>query len=107
MGRRFKTRLIGRAFALVLLFAVRFYQAAVSPLLGGGKCRFYPSCSEYAAEALKIYGPVIGAYLAASRLLKCGPWHEGGFDPVPGRGEIAARKWLGKLLKLRERTSKG
>ena len=40
-------------------------------------------------------------------LLKCGPWHEGGFDPVPERGEIAARKWLGKLLKLRERTSKG
>lgn len=76
-------------------------------MLGGGKCRFYPSCSEYASEALEMYGPLIGTYLAAARLLKCGPWHEGGFDPVPEPGEIAARKWLGKLLRLREQTSKG
>lgn len=76
-------------------------------MLGGGKCRFYPSCSEYAAEAVDKYGSIIGLYLAASRLLKCGPWHEGGFDPVPERGEIAARKWLGKLLRLKEQASKG
>lgn len=90
-----------------MLFAVRFYQAALSPLLGGGKCRFYPSCSEYAAEALNMYGPLVGAHLAVVRLLKCGPWHEGGFDPVPGHDEVAARKWLGMLLRLREQTSKG
>lgn len=54
-----------------------------------------------------MYGPLIGTYLAAARLLKCGPWHAGGFDPVPDRSEIAARKLLGKLLRQREQTSKG
>lgn len=107
MERRFKTRLIGRAAGWLLIFAVRVYQTVLSPMLGGGKCRFYPSCSEYAAEALNRYGPVIGLCLAASRLLKCGPWHEGGYDPVPERRDIEARKWLGKLLRQKERTSKG
>ncbi|MDO5114482.1 MAG: membrane protein insertion efficiency factor YidD [Synergistaceae bacterium] len=84
-----------------MVFCIRFYQAAISPLLGGGKCRFYPTCSEYAANALARYGPCVGMWLAASRILKCGPWHEGGFDPVPEPDEIALRKWLGKLLKKR------
>ena len=101
------SRFVARIPALFLIFCVRLYQVVVSPLLGGGKCRFYPCCSEYAATAVNKYGFVIGLYLAASRLAKCGPWHEGGFDPVPAPREIATRKWLGKLLKQTEQASKG
>jgi putative membrane protein insertion efficiency factor len=65
-----------------LRFAIRAYQAAVSPLLPRA-CRFYPSCSEYAAEALERHGALRGSWLAARRLVRCGPWHPGGCDPVP------------------------
>lgn len=64
-------------------FCVRFYQAAVSPVLGGGKCRFYPSCSDYAIEAIRKHGFFYGALLSLRRILRCGPWSEGGYDPVP------------------------
>ncbi|MBX3358376.1 MAG: membrane protein insertion efficiency factor YidD [Phycisphaeraceae bacterium] len=66
--------------ALVLL--VRIYQATLGPFLGG-RCRFVPSCSEYAIEAIRERGPVVGAYLAARRLLRCHPFGGSGFDPVP------------------------
>ena len=85
---RHKMRLV----SYCMIFCIRAYQALISPLLGGGKCRFYPTCSEYAAEALRRYGPLTGLRLAARRIVKCGPWHEGGFDPVPEPAEIAARK---------------
>ena len=49
----------------------------------GGRCRFTPSCSVYAREAISAHGPLRGARLAVRRLAKCGPWHEGGHDPVP------------------------
>lgn len=62
--------------------AVRAYQWTLRPLLGGN-CRFYPSCSDYAVEALRQHGAVRGAGLAAWRILRCNPWHEGGYDPVP------------------------
>ncbi len=67
-----------RAFAA----AIRFYQLFISPLLPK-RCRFYPTCSEYAREAILVHGVLKGGYLAARRLLKCGPWHPGGYDPVP------------------------
>jgi hypothetical protein len=61
---------------------VRGYRYAVSPLLGAN-CRFLPSCSEYAVDALERHGAVHGLYLAARRVCRCHPWHPGGFDPVP------------------------
>ncbi|GMA50744.1 hypothetical protein GCM10025857_21010 [Alicyclobacillus contaminans] len=47
------------------------------------RCRFVPSCSQYAVEAVQRYGALRGGWLAAKRLVKCGPWHKGGYDPVP------------------------
>jgi putative membrane protein insertion efficiency factor len=65
-----------------LLKVIRFYKLAISPLIGS-TCRFYPSCSDYAAEALKKHGFVKGVWLAAKRVCKCGPWNPGGPDFVP------------------------
>ncbi len=67
---------------------VRLYQRTASPLLPallgpGCGCRFYPSCSEYAVQALEAHGALGGSYLAARRLLRCTPLHPGGCDPVP------------------------
>ncbi len=61
---------------------VRFYQRAVSPLFPR-TCRFVPSCSQYAVTAVARYGFAKGFWLALKRLVKCGPWHPGGYDPVP------------------------
>ncbi|MDQ7859607.1 MAG: membrane protein insertion efficiency factor YidD [Armatimonadota bacterium] len=66
--------------ALLLLITV--YKRAISPLLPRS-CRFYPSCSTYAAEAIERHGAARGAWLAARRLLRCHPFHPGGYDPVP------------------------
>lgn len=62
--------------------ALRFYRALLSPLLPPS-CRFAPSCSTYAAEAISRYGALRGAWLAVCRLLRCHPFSPGGFDPVP------------------------
>jgi len=66
----------------LLLALLRAYQYAVRPLLGAN-CRFYPSCSDYAKEAVERHGAYHGAWLAMRRVLKCHPYHPGGFDPVP------------------------
>lgn len=66
----------------VLAFLIRLYQYLISPLLGPS-CRFYPSCSHYAREALLKHGFFKGTYLAARRILRCHPFHPGGYDPVP------------------------
>lgn len=66
----------------LLLGLVRFYQYLISPLLGP-RCRFHPSCSQYAVETLERYGALRGSWLALRRLLRCHPWHPGGYDPVP------------------------
>lgn len=68
-----------RSFFLTL---IRFYQRWISPLLGAN-CRFYPSCSCYAHEAIARHGALKGCGLACCRLLRCHPWHAGGYDPVP------------------------
>lgn len=62
--------------------AIRFYQREVSPLLPP-RCRYIPTCSEYALEAVEKYGAVKGSFLAAKRILRCNPFHKGGYDPVP------------------------
>lgn len=61
---------------------LRGYQLLLSPLLGQ-HCRFYPSCSQYAIEAVEQHGSLPGLWLATKRLLRCHPWHPGGVDPVP------------------------
>ena len=66
----------------ILLWLVRGYQIAISPMFGPS-CRFYPTCSNYAMDAIREHGALKGAMLAAVRLAKCHPWHPGGFDPVP------------------------
>lgn len=66
----------------ILITLIRFYKYFISPLLGNN-CRFYPSCSAYALEALQLHGAMIGSYLTLRRLSKCHPFHEGGIDPVP------------------------
>lgn len=65
-----------------LIAAIRGYQRFVSPALPPA-CRFYPSCSAYAATAIERHGPLKGVWLAARRLSRCHPFHEGGIDPVP------------------------
>ena len=64
--------------------AVLFYQYHLSPLKMGSTCRFEPTCSAYALQAIKSRGFVVGTLMAAVRISKCGPWHPGGFDPPPG-----------------------
>lgn len=73
---------LGRLLALPLLGLVRVYQVLLSPLMGG-HCRFHPSCSRYAAEALHSHGAFRGSWLAARRLAKCHPFGSSGYDPVP------------------------
>lgn len=69
-----------------LIFLISVYKTLISPVLPPS-CRFYPSCSEYARASIETHGAVKGSCLGARRLLKCHPWHEGGYDPVPPAGE--------------------
>ena len=66
----------------LLILSVRGYKYLISPFLGQS-CRFYPSCSSYAIDAIEAHGAMRGGWLALRRVLRCHPWHEGGVDPVP------------------------
>jgi len=66
----------------ILMALVKFYRAAVSPYRRPC-CRYYPTCSQYALQALEKYGAVKGGWLALRRILRCNPLHKGGYDPVP------------------------
>ena len=66
----------------LMLLLIRFYQKAISPLFPP-RCRFYPTCSAYAFTAIERFGALRGGYLALRRILKCHPFHPGGYDPVP------------------------
>lgn len=66
----------------LLMLAVRAYQVVLSPLLPAS-CRYYPSCSTYAIEALDRHGAIRGSWLSVRRILRCHPFHAGGYDPVP------------------------
>ena len=65
----------------VLVLVIRFYQNCISPILGP-RCRFYPTCSQYAIEALEKKGVIIGSERTIKRICKCHQWHAGGYDPV-------------------------
>ncbi|MBR2631672.1 MAG: membrane protein insertion efficiency factor YidD [Bacteroidaceae bacterium] len=73
---------VNSAFSFLLLLPIRFYRMAISPMLPPS-CRFTPTCSQYAVDAIKMHGPFKGFYLACRRLLRCHPWGGSGFDPVP------------------------
>ncbi|MBQ5737373.1 MAG: membrane protein insertion efficiency factor YidD [Alistipes sp.] len=75
-------RVVKRIVAYPLILLVRFYQVCISPLKPPS-CRFTPTCSQYAIEALRKYGPIMGLYLTVRRLLRCHPWGGSGYDPVP------------------------
>lgn len=70
---------------------IRAYQLLISPLFGPS-CRYYPSCSQYALEAIKIRGVFKGSYLAVHRVLRCHPGCEGGYDPVPEKKKECGNK---------------
>lgn len=74
----------------LLLLLLRAYKLGISPFLGQ-QCRFYPSCSDYARDAICAHGALRGGLLAGRRLCKCHPWHPGGVDPVPP-ADAAARE---------------
>lgn len=69
-------------FSFVAMLPIYFYHYCISPLKPAS-CRFTPTCSEYALQALRKYGPVKGGYLALKRILRCHPWGGHGYDPVP------------------------
>lgn len=66
----------------LVISAIRFYQREISPL-SPPRCRYIPTCSQYALEAVEKYGSIKGTFLAAKRILRCNPFHKGGYDPVP------------------------
>jgi putative membrane protein insertion efficiency factor len=72
------------AYLLILLILI--YRHTLSPLFGN-QCRYHPTCSHYSEEAIKKYGAFKGMVLAVKRILRCHPWHEGGYDPVPENKE--------------------
>lgn len=74
---------VSRLLARPLIALVRLYRAALSPWLGSN-CRFQPTCSSYAIEALEVHGALKGSWLAARRIARCHPWGGSGYDPVPG-----------------------
>ena len=86
-----------------LIFLIRLYQVAVSPLLlavfgPSARCRFTPSCSQYALEAVRLHGALVGGWLALRRLGRCHPWGDCGEDPPPAR----PYKWKLPQLKIRK-----
>jgi len=82
------TRLLKQALA----GPIRLYRRYLSPLKATPSCRFHPTCSAYAIEAIEVHGPLKGLYLAVRRVLKCHPFHPGGLDPVPPRADAPRRR---------------
>ncbi|MCD7873015.1 MAG: membrane protein insertion efficiency factor YidD [Clostridiales bacterium] len=66
-----------------IIFLIKTYQLTLSPRFSHGSCRFTPTCSQYAIEAIEIHGVFKGSFLAARRILRCNPLFKGGYDPVP------------------------
>lgn len=72
-----------KALSLPFVLLIRFYQVCISPLKPAPTCRFTPTCSQYALEAFRKYGPFKGFWLSLKRVLRCHPWGGSGYDPVP------------------------
>ena len=74
------------------IFLIRGYQKLISPLKREGTCRFRPTCSAYAVESYKRFGVIRGTILSVWRILRCNPWNDGGYDPVPEKFTLKKRK---------------
>jgi uncharacterized protein len=81
---------IAGALARGVIYVIELYRTMISPLRPPS-CRFTPTCSQYAVDALREFGFLRGTWLSAVRLAKCGPWHRGGWDPIPERRECGRR----------------
>ncbi|GAA0272299.1 hypothetical protein GCM10009539_69620 [Cryptosporangium japonicum] len=93
---------ISRLLLAVLIAPIEAYRRWISPALPP-RCRFHPSCSAYALEALRTHGPVAGILLAGWRIMRCHPFHPGGYDPVP----TARPRWAVRLRRARNRRPSG
>jgi putative membrane protein insertion efficiency factor len=82
---------LGRLFVAILVGLIRAYQIGLSPRLGQ-VCRYYPSCSHYGLEAIKVHGAGKGSLLAAWRILRCHPWATGGVEFIPAKGTWSNRE---------------
>ena len=77
----------------VIIKLIHFYQRAVSPYKGRSMCIYYPTCSQYALEAVEQYGALKGGWMAFKRILRCNPFAKGGYDPVPSLKREGTKKW--------------
>ena len=80
--------MISKLLTALLKIPIKFYQIGISPFIGD-RCRYFPSCSTYAMEALDTHGAVFGSFLAVKRICRCHPWATGGYDPVPERPSLS------------------
>ncbi|CAN5629268.1 membrane protein insertion efficiency factor YidD [soil metagenome] len=78
-----KLKIYNSKMKFIFIFFIKTYRVLISPLFPSS-CRFTPTCSAYALEAVQTYGAIKGSILAIKRIFKCHPFHDGGFDPVPG-----------------------
>lgn len=76
-------QLLSKGLNFLLIVLIKFYKRFISPMKRTPSCRYIPTCSQYALEALQKYGPFKGSYLAVRRILRCNHFHKGGYDPVP------------------------
>ena len=83
-----------------LIGMLRVYRLVISPLFPPC-CRYYPSCSAYAVQAIRLYGPILGGWLALKRIGRCHPWAPGGHDPVPARANGPSARSLGAATRER------
>jgi uncharacterized protein len=74
--------MLRKTLANFFIFIIRLYQACISPFFFPSACRFHPSCSQYAIDAIQLHGPAKGAFMGAKRILRCNPLNPGGYDPV-------------------------
>lgn len=85
-ARRVAVRIVRSPVKYALIGFLQVYRLLISPLYGN-VCRYWPTCSAYALEAIQVHGAARGSWLAARRLVRCHPWARGGYDPVPGTGD--------------------
>ena len=84
--------------ARIFIFLILVYRVTLSPIIGR-QCRFQPTCSQYALEAVREHGALAGGALAAKRICRCHPWGASGHDPVPGRSAVSRRQTKAELFK--------